>query len=183
MIYLNNKLYGNFISKLLYNKFFHNQGTQIPYSQFEINRFLLPFYLLYPANFTFIDSLLIFPLVQLGNDVKTHTVLAGDFLIHIVATSRIKWGWSSNLVLLSRTQFHFLPPLFCPLLCLLHPTLGLAPDAAVPGFASAHQVPLAFKARILKLTFIDVIWITCLPSPKHSGQNDGMCWLTWIDEV
>lgn len=92
MIYLNNKLYGNFISKLLYNKFFHNQGTQIPYSQFEINRFLLPFYLLYPANFTFIDSLLIFPLVQLGNDVKTHTVLAGDFLIHIVATSRIKWG-------------------------------------------------------------------------------------------
>lgn len=43
MIHLNNQLYGNFISKLLYNKFFHNQGTKTPYSQFEINRLLLPF--------------------------------------------------------------------------------------------------------------------------------------------
>ena len=60
--------------------------------------------------------------------------------------------------------------LFCPLLCQLHPTLGLAPDGkkavAVPGFASAHQVPLAFKARILKLTFIDVFGLHAFPHPS-----------------
>ena len=72
-------------------------------------------YLIYPANSTFIDSLLIFPFVhfwyhalyQLGNNVKIHTVLDNDFLIHIVATSRLNCGWSSNLVLLLRTQYHF----------------------------------------------------------------------------
>ena len=57
-------------------------------------------YLIYPANSTFIDSLLIFPFVhfwyhalyQLGNNVKIHTVLDNDFLIHIVATSRLNCG-------------------------------------------------------------------------------------------
>ena len=60
----------------------------------------LSLYPIYPANSTFIDSLLIFPLVhfwyhtlyQLGNNVKIHTVLDNDFLIHIVATSRLNCG-------------------------------------------------------------------------------------------
>lgn len=76
----------------------------------------LSLYLLYPANSRLIGSLLIFPLVhfwyhtryQLGNNVKTHTALDNDFLIHIVATCRLNCGWSSNLVLLSRTKYHFL---------------------------------------------------------------------------
>lgn len=95
--------------------------------QFKMDGFSLPFPLPSLSSqlhmYRFITSItpLLISYFASGNNIKTHTALDNDFLTHIVGKYRHKFGWSSNLVLLLRTQFHsfilFFSPLHSALYC------------------------------------------------------------------